>query len=180
MLARARLALALVAVTALAGPAAAPARIEGPTGGRYPQAATLASEVLADLNHEREVRGLVPLRLSPALAAAAAYHSREMAKSGYFDHRSADGSMFWKRVQRFYPVAGARSWSVGENLLWSSPGVDAAGAIQMWMESPDHRKNMLDPAWREIGIGALHVTAAPGFYKGLEVTLVTADFGFRR
>jgi uncharacterized protein YkwD len=49
----------------------------------------------------------------------------------------------------------------------------------MWMESPEHRKNMLDPAWRDIGISVLHVTAAPGFYKGLEVTLVTADFGFR-
>ena len=136
--------------------------------------------MVSDLNVERQHRGLTTLRTSPALAAAAAFHSREMATSGYFDHRSADGAPFWKRVQRFYPVGSSRSWSVGENLLWSSPAVDAGSAIRMWMESSEHRRIMLDPSWREIGISALHVSAAPGFYKGLEVTLLTANFGYRR
>jgi uncharacterized protein YkwD len=46
------------------------------------------------------------------------------------------------------------------------------------MNSPEHRANILDPNWREIGISAQHA-AAPGTYKGLEVTVITTDFGVR-
>jgi uncharacterized protein YkwD len=68
---------------------------------------------------------------------------------------------------------------VGENLLWSSPTVDAGGAMQMWKDSPPHRENMLGTRWRDIGISAVHVASAPGAYGGHEVTIVTADFGAR-
>jgi uncharacterized protein YkwD len=181
MFTRVRILLAIAALATVAGPAAAsPGRTVGPLHAQAGGASSLASEVVAELNTLRRQRGLAPLRLSPALSAAAAAHSREMAANGYFDHDSADGSPFWKRVERFYPVANARLWALGENLLWSSPGVDAPGAIQMWLESPEHKKNMLDPRWREIGLSALHFAAAPGVYKGLEVTLVTADVGLRR
>jgi hypothetical protein len=33
--------------------------------------------------------------------------------------------------------------------------------------------------WHELGISAIHDPAAPGRYRGLEVTIVTADFGVR-
>ena len=172
-----RIALGMVALAVTCGPAVTPA---GATqaGGDEARRGALAAGVVAELNSLRAKRGLVALRVSPALAAAAAHHSREMLQNGYFDHRSADGSAFSKRVARFYP-AGRGSWSVGENLLWASPEIDASSALRMWMGSPDHRRNMLDPSWREVGISALHVTAAPGFYKGLEVTIVTANFGLR-
>jgi uncharacterized protein YkwD len=172
-----RIALATVALAVACGPAATSAGATQMGGGEV-RASALAADVLAELNSLRAKRGLVALRVSPGLAAAAAHHSREMTQNGYFDHRSADGSAFWKRVARFYP-SGRGPWSVGENLLWSSPGIDAPGALSMWMGSPEHRKNMLDPSWREVGISALHVTAAPGYYKGLEVTIVTANFGVR-
>jgi uncharacterized protein YkwD len=181
MFARVRILLALAALATLAAPAAAaPGSRVQPLRAEAAGASSLASEVLVALNSVRRRRGLMALRLSPALTAAAAAHSHEMAADGYFDHRSADGSPFWKRVERFYPTGHARMWALGENLLWSSPGIDAPTAIQMWMGSPEHKKNMLDPRWREIGLSALHVTAAPGFYQGLEVTLVTADFAVRR
>jgi hypothetical protein len=50
----------------------------------------------------------------------------------------------------------------------------------MWMNSPPHRRVLLTPTWRDVGISALHVTAAPGDFGGDDVTLVTADFGIRR
>ena len=103
-----------------------------------------------------------------------------MAARGYFSHDSANGSSFDKRISRYYPIGGSRYWSVGENLLWSSPDVDGAGAIQMWVNSPEHRKILLSSRWREIGLSAIHVTVAPGAFNGLEVTIVTADFGVRR
>lgn len=141
---------------------------------------TLESGVLVDINSVRQDHGLAPLHLSPKLSAAARQHSAEMAKDGYFSHNSANGGTFDKRIIRYYSSAGRHFWSVGENLLWSSPDIDPAGAVQMWMNSPPHRENLLTARWREIGLSAVHVPAAPGAYGGREVTIVTADFGVRR
>jgi uncharacterized protein YkwD len=140
---------------------------------------TLEQGVLSDINALRKQHGLAPLRLSASLSAAARQHSSEMAARGYFSHSSANGSSFDKRIARFYPVGGSHYWSVGENLLWSSPDVDAGGALDMWWNSPEHRKNMLTARWREIGLSAVHVPSAPGTYGGREVTIVTTDFGVR-
>jgi len=141
---------------------------------------TLETQVLADVNQARAARGLAPLHLSSKLAAAAAQHSREMASHGYFSHSSANGEAFWRRVQRYYGPARYRYWAVGENLLWQSPDIDAAGALSLWMHSPEHRANLLNRQWREIGLAAVHVVGASGTYHGLDVTIVTADFGVRR
>ena len=141
---------------------------------------TLEQGVLADINSLRKEHGLAPLRLSASLSAAARQHSSEMAGRGYFSHDSANGSSFDKRISRYYPMGRSRYWSVGENLLWSSPDVDAGGALDMWWNSPEHRKNMLTARWREIGLSAVHVATAPGTYGGREVTIVTTDFGIRR
>jgi uncharacterized protein YkwD len=142
--------------------------------------AALEQGVLANVNALRRQHGLAPLRLSSALTAAARQHSTEMAARGYFSHSSANGSSFDRRIARFYPSSGRRYWSVGENLLWSSPDVDASGALSMWFNSPAHRKNMLTARWREVGLSAVHVPSAPGSFGGREVTIVTADFGVRR
>jgi uncharacterized protein YkwD len=143
-------------------------------------ARALETGVLAQVNAFRRENKLAPLRLSTALSAAARQHSREMAQRGYFSHSSADGSSFDRRIGRFYPFGSSRYWAVGENLLWSSPTVDPAGALQMWLDSPPHRAILMTARWREIGLSAVHVPAAPGTYGGSEVTIVTADFGVRR
>lgn len=141
---------------------------------------SLEAGVLTQLNEIRTQHGLAPVRVSARLTAAAADHSREMADDGYFEHTSADGSAFWKRIGRWYAQSGYGYWSVGENLLWSSPQVDPAGALKLWMDSPEHRANILTARWREIGVSALHLANAPGVYHGLEVTIITTDFGVRR
>jgi uncharacterized protein YkwD len=168
---------AFVSALALAGTAAAADR-----HATQPRAASaaLAIQVLGAVNDIRAQHGLVPLKLAPGLSAAALSHAQEMAQDGYFSHDSADGSAFWKRVQRYYGSNGFGLWSVGENLLWSAPDVDAAGAVKMWMESPEHRANMLTARWREIGLATVHKAAAPGTFHGLDVTIVAADFGVRK
>jgi uncharacterized protein YkwD len=157
----------------------APAALASP---RQPSVSLSSLElgVVADINALRASHHLPTLQLSPALTDAARAHSQEMETDGYFAHSSDNGTAFWKRIQRFYSTARWGYWSVGENLLWSSPDVDAQGALTMWLNSPEHKKNMLDPHWREIGISAVHEIDAPGVYKGLEVTIVTTDFGVRR
>jgi uncharacterized protein YkwD len=141
---------------------------------------SIESSVLAQINQVRADHGLQPLKLSAKLSAAAQQHTDEMGADGYFAHESVDHSSFWKRVVRWYPSSGWASWSVGENLLWSSPDVSPSDAVAMWMSSPEHRANLLSRTWREIGLSAEHFDAAPGTFGGGPVTIVTADFGARR
>jgi uncharacterized protein YkwD len=170
--ARSLLLILTVSAVALAGPAAG-------SRATATRQAGLDGSLLVQLNALRARHGLAPLRLSPRLSAAADRHSLEMARDGYFAHESANGSAFWKRVQRFYPTTGYRSWAVGENLLWQSPELNAPEAIKLWMASPPHRENLLSRAWREVGVGAVRVESASGPFQGLTVTLVTVDFGAR-
>jgi uncharacterized protein YkwD len=140
----------------------------------------LESGVLQQLNAIRAEHGLQPLKVNAALGVAAVEHSREMGADGYFRHESLDGTIFWKRIGRWYTASGHAYWAVGENLLWSSPDVTPAAALQLWMHSPEHRANILKAEWREIGVSAVHVNAGAGTYGGRPVTIVTTDFGVRR
>jgi uncharacterized protein YkwD len=174
----ARLTLA-VALVASIGAVAAPVAVPAPSAPKV-ALSSLESGVLSQLNATRAAHNLRPLHLNAALTDSAAEHSKEMAADGYFEHSSHDGTAFWKRIGRWYGSNGFGYWSVGENLLWSSPQVDPAQALQLWMNSPEHRANILAPRWHEIGISAVHVPAAPGVFHDLEVTIITTDFGIRR
>lgn len=165
-----------VALALLCGAVAAPAAISG----RRVALSSLEAGVLAQMNGIRAQHGLVPLRVSASLTEAAAEHSEQMAVEGFFQHTSADGTAFWKRIGHWYGPGGYSHWSVGENLLWSSPQVGPAAALELWMRSPEHRANILSPKWREVGVSSVHVASAPGIYRGREVTIITTDFGVRR
>jgi uncharacterized protein YkwD len=168
----------VVALVALLGAVAAPVASPG-KASTHVALSSLESGVLQHLNKIRAEHGLEPLRLNARLTAAAEQHSHEMGADGYFEHNSHDGTAFWKRINRWYGQAGYGFWSVGENLLWSSPDVDPSRAMQLWMNSPEHRANILTARWREIGVSAVHFQDAPGTYRGLEVTIITTDFGVR-
>lgn len=156
--------LALLCFVALVGPPVAASRPPLPLNARF----------VAAVNAQRTAHHLPRLRPNLRLAAAARAHSREMLVDGYYDHASFDGTSFWQRIRAFY---NARS--LGENLLAVSPTVTPRRAVALWMASPEHRRNMLDPAFREIGISAMHVLVAPLIFGGGPVTVVTADFGSR-
>lgn len=138
----------------------------------------LESQILVALNAKRRALGLVSLKLSAGLSAAADAHSHSMATYGFFGHESRDGRGVLERVRPYYG-RGSKRWIVGENLLWSSPMVDAQEAMEMWTASPGHRRNMLAPTWREIGLSAVSVPVGPGVFGGLGVVIVTTTFGAR-
>lgn len=167
--------LALVITGVVAGPAtaadAAPAATE--------RLQALDRELLVQLNATRVARGLRPLVLSTQLRDAAVAHSRSMLEGGFFTHESRDGSPFVARVKRYYRTSGYASWSAGENLLYNSSRIDAAQAIEAWLDSPAHRVNMLAPEWREVGIGSLHAGSAGGTFGGQPTWVITMDFGAR-
>lgn len=180
---RTRAALVLAAAVVAAGSSVSALPVAAAHRARMDSAVTampsLDVQIIARINVARAQRGLGRLRLSLRLRSAADVHSYEMVRGGYFSHDSGDGSSPWKRLARFYTSAGYRHWQVGETLLWSSPDVDAAGAVREWLGSPEHRAILLTPAYAEIGVSALHATAASGDFQGQEVTVITADFGLR-
>jgi uncharacterized protein YkwD len=164
------------AVAAAAAPVSAAtaeqsARIEGRGG--------LERQVLAELNLVRAERGLQPLRVVTGLRVAAVTHSRSMLAVGFFDHASADGTSFDRRLRRHYPDRGWSTWSVGETLLSTSAALDARQIVGEWLESKPHREIILSPTWRDVGIGARFASAAPHEFGGAPTTVVTADFGLR-
>jgi uncharacterized protein YkwD len=151
-----------------------------PASARAKSVTALNNQILREVNRVRVQNHLQPLVVSPQLAGAAAEHSRSMATAGFFTHESADGSAFWKRIQRYYSASGFHFWAVGENLVWTSPDLTAKQAVEMWMKSPPHRVNLLSKRWHQIGLAAVHSPSAPGSYEDRAVTIVTADFGVRR
>jgi uncharacterized protein YkwD len=140
----------------------------------------LEARVLTQINDVRRSAGLGPLRASPALAAAAHEQTLSMAEHGFFSHDSFSGAPFWKRVETRYPKPADGDWRVGENLVWSSPSLSARDALELWLNSPPHRQNLLTAVWREVGIAAVHASSAPGVFSGQDVTILAADFGVRR
>ena len=166
------------AVLVLAALAAAP--LAGGATSATQRDARLEQGILKELNQLRAEHGLRALTPSRELQSAAAFQTRALLTQGLFDHDTAAGGTFTSRLRRFYPVRGARSWSVGENLLWSSPTLDAPEAIRLWLDSPPHRRNMLDPNWREVGIAGFDADSASGVYASAgAVVVVTVDFGAR-
>lgn len=169
---------ALVAAFALAAMLGAGSTAQAAKSARGGAVSQFERSILVELNGVRRAHGLAPLRASAPLGAAADAHSRAMGRHGFFAHESRDGSSFGDRVRRYYPPRGG-AWSVGENLLWSTRGIDAKRAVELWMQSPGHRQNILTAQWREIGLAAVTFRAAPGIYGGMDVVIITTDFGVR-
>ncbi|MFB4282968.1 MULTISPECIES: CAP domain-containing protein [unclassified Nonomuraea] len=114
--------------------------------------AGMAYEVVSLTNTARARRGCGPLRVDDGLTRSARTHSLEMARTGRLSHNSPDGASPWDRMER----AGYR-WGAAENIGagYSTPDE----AVRGWMDSPDHRKNILDCRLKAIGVG---VASGPG------------------
>jgi uncharacterized protein YkwD len=137
--------------------------------------------LIGEINRTRRARGLRPLRLSTQLRDAGTAHAQALAAAGQFTHAwPTTGKLFTSWIRGFYPARGYRAWSVGENLLWASPGFTPADAVRQWLDSPSHRRVLLSPRWRELGIGVVSAIAAPGAYGGRDVQIAAAEFGLRK
>ena len=164
---------------ALTGAFAGAARAADATPATVESMQALDGAILNELNATRAAHGLRPLTVSPQLEEAAVAHSREMLDGGFFAHDSPGGASFVQRLKRYYTASGYSSWSAGENLIYNNAQMDANEAIQVWLDSPPHRENMLDPTWREVGIGSLHAASAGGAFGGDPTWVITMDFGTR-
>jgi len=171
----------LLVLLAISVVAAGSATAAGTTPTAAERLQTVDQALLVRLNEVRAEHGLRPLVLSAALTHAAAFQSRAMLSGGFFSHDAPNGLSFSSRLKRFYgPAAGKGAWSAGENLLYTSgAALDPDQAMEAWMQSPGHRKNILDSSWREVGIATMRTASAGGIFGGGATWVVTMDFGVR-
>lgn len=109
---------------------------------------SIIQQVLSIVNRERSRVGLSPLRLQSQLTAAAQIHSNDMARHNFIGHTGSDGSSFVDRIKlQGYNFRRL----IGENVAagQSSP----QEVMRDWMNSRGHRENILNPIFRDIGIG---------------------------
>jgi uncharacterized protein YkwD len=136
------------------------------------------SATLCMINAQRHSHGLPALRLNAKLSQAAQAHSRDMVRRRYFSHTTPEGLSFADRIRATGYMRAAHRWVVGETLAWGWGDRSSAGRIvQGWMHSPPHRKEILEPSFREVGIGV--VSGVPRAMPRGGATY-TADFGVRR
>jgi len=129
-----------------------------PQGGNGPDpgVADIRDGFLAAVNQARSAsrfcgstpRGPAPpVSWSDNLAMAAYLHSEDMALNGFFGHTGSDGSSADQRISRQgYP------WrTYGENIAVGNQTVSSV--LQGWLGSEGHCRNLMDPAFTEIGAG---------------------------
>jgi uncharacterized protein YkwD len=128
---------------------------------------TTQARVLVLFNEQRAARGLKPLTIDKKLTRAADSHSADMLDRGYFAHDGPQGK--WDvRVRRY-----VKRNLIGE-ILSEGSGYYATpvGMVHAWMHSPEHRRIILMPDLRLVGLGV-----ATGTYQGQDgVAMATADF----
>jgi uncharacterized protein YkwD len=138
----------------------------------------LARAAVCLINNRRIRRGLPRLRINNRLSKAAMWHTHDMVRRSYFGHMSKRGRDVVDRLYGTRYLGGRFSWSVGENLAWGSGRLGTPRKIvRAWMNSPGHRRNMLDSRFREIGIG---VIANGPVRTDLPAATYTTTFGVRR
>jgi uncharacterized protein YkwD len=130
------------------------------------------------INDARTTRGLPQVAPNPDLRQAALSHSNEMIAESYFEHTSPEGLTFIDRIDATGYLRGARSWLVGENLVWGTGPLSTPQAlVTAWMNSPPHRENLLRPSFREIGIAA--VAGTPLSQSDQTGVTVSSEYGYR-
>ena len=115
--------------------------------GRAGAGADIVNEVVAATNAERRKHGLAPLTVDPRLAAVPHDHSADMVGRAFFSHENPDGAQVWDRAV----AAGYRYRKVAENIAAGQR--TAAEVVTGWMNSPGHRRNILDGDLTQIGVG---------------------------
>jgi uncharacterized protein YkwD len=100
------------------------------------------------VNEERRERGIPELILREDVIPVARAHARDMWERQYFGHVSPDGKSVVERLHE----AGVEFTLVGENLALAPTLTTAHNGL---MNSEGHRRNILDPEFKRVGVGVV-------------------------
>lgn len=127
-----------------------------------------SQELLAETNGERITKHQSALQINTQLTAAAQAKANDMAARDYWSHISPSGTQPWNFIQ----TAGYQYRVAGENLAY---GFGTSEQVtEAWMQSPEHRDNMLNAAYQDVGFATANVRDFRG--EG-PATIVVAMYG---
>lgn len=119
-------------------------------------AGSLVAQELALVNADRRAAGLPALAESAMLDRIATARAQDMVRNGYFGHyRPGHSTLAVLELLRAYRVSF--TW-YGENIIWESgqPAASIASHFNTWwMNSSEHRANILNTHYGHIGIGVV-------------------------
>lgn len=137
------------------------------TGSVLGQATDITQQrLLAVTNQERLKQGAGSLRLNTELDNAAQAKADDMFAQQYWAHTAPNGVTPWQ----WFDQAGYKYEHAGENLAKGFSSTN--GVVLAWMESPEHRKNLLDTQFRDVGFAVKQ-----GILDGKETTIIVALYG---
>ncbi|MEU6881592.1 CAP domain-containing protein [Streptomyces sp. NPDC046712] len=131
--------------------AAAPAAL-APAVGKTDQ---YIAQVVSLANDERERAGCGPLRSNSRLRKAAQAHANDMATRDYYEHRSPEGRDAGDRIK-----AAGYAWDSWAENIHRGPKTPAK-AMEDWMNSDGHRRNILNCSFKDIGVGVALASNGP-------------------
>jgi hypothetical protein len=105
--------------------------------------------VISLVNDDRSARGIPTLNENSELSHAAMEKAMDMVANNYFDHNSPSGLTPWYWIEK----SNYNFRFAGENLAINFD--DNTQQENAWMDSPSHRKNILNPKYHEIGVAVL-------------------------
>jgi uncharacterized protein YkwD len=122
-------------------PTPTPTPVPNPIPNVPPESFT--AQLLIAHNKERTS----PLILDARLNDVAQGHSLYQAKTGKMSHYGPGGNTFMDRLQEagVYPQTGGENVAMGQR--------DVAAVMSAWMNSPGHRRNIQNSAYRRVGFG---------------------------
>lgn len=128
-----------------------------------PSPEEIESDLLREVNREREARDLPVLRSSPELVRLARRQSADMARINILTHVSATGKALGERLSEARVAFALSSENVARSKTCFADLIHRA-----FMDSPCHRKNILGRDFDEVGIGVVRA--------GEQVIFVTQEF----
>ena len=132
--------------------------------------------ILCLLNKKRANAGLKELTRDKRLQEAAQRHNDRLDGTGCFEHECPGEPDLEARLQGIsYLLGNLLRWAIGENIAWGEAERGTPKSIVgAWMNSHGHRANILNPSFREVGVGFSPGTPSDGNANG---GIYTTDFG---
>jgi uncharacterized protein YkwD len=119
----------------------------------------LARDVVALVNAERAKEGAPALQANESLMRAAQSYSAILGRGDCFEHTCPPEPQLQSRLAN----AGYSGFDrIGENIAAGDETPEAV--VQGWLSSPGHRRNILNPTFKDIGVGVTLTTDRYGVY----------------
>ena len=116
-------------------------------------------QILDLVNQERAKVGVDPLKINEQLDQAADLHSQDQANMDRLTHRGSDGSFGGDRVKESGYLFSFTAENIAPvaldagTVMYGGEGFDGITLEPGWMGSEDHRDNILDPNFEDLGVG---------------------------